>query len=453
MKSSPADAAVLAAIAVVLVAGVAITPLRARLRQPAVVGEIAVGVLLGPSVLGLLPGDWPGQLFPPGVREHLSVVAQVGIALFMFVAGWELDLTPLRGRARAVLAVTGASVLLPFTLALGLAAALLAARPGIVRPGVSPVLFAVFLGLVLSLSALSVLVRIVGENGLQRSRAGVMATACGALTEVVAWCAVVGVLTAVRGPVDDRLPMTFALIAGYALVMVAVVRPALRALLCRPARRQGRPAPLVLLVGSGVLLSSWCTSLLGVHAVIGAFAFGLVMPREVEPVLRETVEGPLRQAGTLLVPVFFALAGLSVDLGTLGPGGALELTACLAVAWGGKFAGAAVTGWLLNLPWREAATLGVLVTSKGLSEVVILAMGREAGLIDERAFTVLLLAALAATASVNPLVRRLLPAPPRPPDIVETVALTPAAPAYVPAQQLPVRPQPTALPAGDEGGG
>ncbi|MCC2275244.1 cation:proton antiporter [Streptomyces sp. ET3-23] len=407
MKGSSLDAAVLADIALVLLIGVALGPVRARLRQPAVVGEIAAGLLLGPSVLGLLPGDMPSLLFPPEVRSHLSVIAQVGIALFMFAAGWELDFHALRGRGRSVVAITTASLAVPFALAAALACALLAVRPELTGPTGSPLLFASFLGVVLSVSALSVLIRIVGENRLTATPVGAMATACGAITEVIAWCAVVALLTAAQGLSAGHLLMTLARIAAYALVMLLAVRPALRAFVTAHPAHGGRPILLILVISSGVFLSAWCTTQMGIHAVIGAFAFGLAMPRDLEPDLRHAIENPLHHTGALLIPVFFALTGLTVDVTDLGPQGLLAVIAFLAVAWGGKFAGAALTARLLHLPWRDAATLGTLINTKGLSEIIMLTLGRDAGLIDNQLFTALLLTALTATVLVNPLVRHL----------------------------------------------
>ncbi|MGW1195523.1 cation:proton antiporter [Streptomyces sp. NPDC002536] len=430
MKGSSLDAVVLADIALVLLIGVALTPVRARLRQPAVVAEIAAGVLLGPSVLGLLPGDLPDALFPEEVRSHLSVIAQVGIALFMFAAGWELDFQALRGRGRSVLAVTGASLAVPFALATALAYVLLAVRPELTGSSGSPLLFALFLGIVLSMSALSVLIRIVGENRLHASPIGAVAIASGAITEVLAWCAMIALITVAQGLGTDRLALTLARLTTYALVMLLAVRPALHAFLTRQRLHErlhgGRPLMLILVVSSGVFLSSWCTAWAGIHAVIGAFVFGLVMPRDLDSDLRHAVENPLHHTGALLVPVFFALTGLTVDVTRLGRHGVLALAAFLVVAWGGKFAGAALTSLALRHSWRDAATLGVLVNTKGLSEIIMLTLGRDAGFIDDRLFTALLLTALTATVLVNPLVRHLTGEPGRP---------GPAGP--IPAQQRP----------------
>ncbi|GHF46544.1 cation:proton antiporter [Streptomyces morookaense] len=426
MKGSSPDALVLADIALVLLIGVALTPVRARLRQPAVVAEIAAGLLLGPSALGLLPGHLPDVLFPEEIRAHLSVIAHVGIALFMFAAGWELDFRALHGRGRSVLAITAASLAVPFALATALALVLLAVRPELTGAAGSPLLFALFLGIVLSMSALSVLIRIIGENRLQATPVGVIATASGAVTEVLAWCALIALLTVAQGPGTDRLALTLTRLTTYALVMLLAVRPALHAFLARQQRYDGSPLLLILVIGSGVFLSSWCTAWAGIHAVIGAFVFGLVMPRDLDPGLRHAVENPLRNTGALLVPVFFALTGLTVDITRLGLHGVLALAVFLAVAWGGKFAGAALTARALRHSWRDAATLGVLVNTKGLSEIIMLTLGRDAGFIDNRLFTALLLTALTATVLVNPLVRHLAGEPDRP---------GPAGP--VPAQKRP----------------
>lgn len=415
MKGSSLDAAVLADIALVLLIGAALGPVRTRLRQPAVVAEIAAGILLGPSVLGLLPGDLPGLLFPEEVRSHLSVIAQVGIALFMFAAGWELDLHALRGRGRSVLAITTASLAVPFALAAALAFSLQSVRPELTGSTASPSLFAAYLGIVLSVSALSVLIRIIGENHLTATPIGTMATACGALTELLAWCAVVTLITTAQGLSTANLILTLARIAAYALVMLLAVRPALRALLARHHPHGNRSTLLlVLVISSGVFLSSWCTTQMGIHAVIGAFAFGLAMPRDLDPALRHAVENPLHHTGALLIPVFFALTGLTIDITRLGRHGLLALIAFLIVAWGGKFAGTTLAARLHHLPWRDAATLGTLVNTKGLSEIIMLTLGRDAGLINDQLFTALLLTALTATVLVNPLVRHLTSTPTHP---------------------------------------
>ncbi|MFJ1792996.1 cation:proton antiporter [Kitasatospora griseola] len=396
----------LADIAIILLIGLLLSPLRTRLRQPVVVGEIAAGVILGPSVLGLLPGDLPHLLFPPEARAHLSAVAQLGIVFTLFAAGWELDLRQLRGRVRAVLAVTAGSVAVPCVCAAALAAALVAGRPQLLGRAGSPVLLAVFLGIVLSATALSVMARIVGENSLQGTRAGAMAAACGALTDVAVWCAVACLAPAARGAGTSHLVLAVVELACYTAAMALLVRPLLRRLLDRPVGG-GHPLPALLALGGGVLLSAWTASRLGVHPAVGAFVLGLVMPRDTAQELRHAVEAPLRNAGALLVPVFFALTGLSVDLGGLGFAGLAAALAFLAVTWGGRITGVRIAARLAGVPRDEAVAVAVLLNTKGLGEVIILTIGRDVGIIGDRLFTILLVAAIAATLPVNPLMRRL----------------------------------------------
>ncbi|MFI9201202.1 cation:proton antiporter [Streptomyces sp. NPDC053048] len=397
---------IFADIAVILLIGVVISPLRTRLRQPVVVGEIAAGLLLGPSVLGLLPGDVPGLLFPEAARPHLSTIAQVGIALFMFIAGWELDFHPLRGRFRSVLTITAVSLALPFLLAVVTAVALVTLHPTVTTSRAPAGVFAVFMGIVLSISALSVLVRIIKENGFHNTQVGTIATACGAITETIAWCSAVVLFTAARGEGVTPCLRTLVQVALYALVMVCLIRPLLHRFLRRDSAAEHQLLP-ILVISSGVLLSSCVTAHLGIHAVLGAFAFGLVMPRDISPDLHRSLEAPFQHTGTLLIPVFFALTGLSVDITELGPVGALALIAFLCIAWAGKFAGTFTGARLAGFPQQESTVLATFLNTRGLSEVIMLTLGHNAGIINDEIFTAMLLTALLATASVNPLVRLL----------------------------------------------
>ncbi|MBH1938024.1 cation:proton antiporter [Streptomyces sp. AV19] len=188
--------------------------------------------------------------------------------------------------------------------------------------------------------------------------------------------------------------------------MACAVRPLLHRFLHRD-RQAGHPLLFILVISGGVLLSSCATARLGVHSVLGAFAFGLTMPRDLPPDLRQSLEEPLHNTGALLIPVFFALTGLSVDITELGPAGAIELAAFLAVAWAGKYAGTFAGARLTGLPRNEANLLATLLNTRGLSEVIMLTLGRDAGIITDEVFTAMLLTALLATASVNPLVRAL----------------------------------------------
>ncbi|WFB10895.1 cation:proton antiporter [Streptomyces sp. LX-29] len=398
----PLDAIVMADIAIVLLAGAGVLALARRLRQPPVIGEIAVGIALGPSVLGLLPGDLPQRIFPDEARPLLSAVAQLGLLLFMFLAGWELDGAMLRGRQRAVISMAASAMAVPFALGAGLAVLLAAEYGG--DTGTSA--FVLYLGTAMSITAFPVLARILSDSGMIRTPVGVLAMACAAIGDVMAWCLLVVVVAVAEADGGGRVVEVIVLTVLYALVMALVVRPFLRWALHRAGERAAA-GRLFTVVGAGALLSSYVTSWIGTHAIFGAFAFGLAMPRQLRQGLRESIEEPLSKVGTLLLPVFFIITGLSVDFGSLGWSDVVVLAAILAVAVAGKLAGAMVPARLAGLRWREATAFGVLMNTRGLTELVILDVGRRLGVIDARLFAIMVVMALVTTAMAGPLLHLL----------------------------------------------
>ncbi|MFC0602355.1 cation:proton antiporter [Streptomyces palmae] len=414
----PLDAVVMADIALVLLVGALVAGLARRLRQPPVIGEIAVGIALGPSLLGLLPGDLPQQLFPAEARPMLSAVSQLGLLLFMFLAGWELDAALVRNRGRAMLAMATSAMVVPFALGAGLAALLLGHYSG----DRGSAAFVLYLGTAMSITAFPVLARILSDTGLNRTPVGATAMVCAAVGDVLAWCLLVLVTAVAEAAGPGRLVEVVLLTAVYALVMALVVRPLLRRGLLRGDRRLGA-GRLFTLVAAGVLLSSYVTSWIGTHAIFGAFAFGMAMPRQLRQELRESIEVPLEKTATLLLPVFFILTGLTVDLSSLGWSGFAVLLAVLAVATGGKLLGAMVPARLSGLSWREAGAFGLLMNTRGLTELVILDVGRQLGVIDNRLFAVMVVMALVTTAMAGPL--------------LHAMDMTPAVPAARPAARVP----------------
>ncbi|MCT2590309.1 cation:proton antiporter [Streptomyces sp. N2-109] len=391
----------MADIAIVLIAGAVVVRLSRRLRQPPVVAEIATGIMLGPSVLGLLPGDLPQQLFPTDARPALSVIAQVGLVFFMFLAGWELDFTRLHGRGKAVATLAGLSMAVPFALGAG-AAALLFDRYG--GGDVQLSTFILFLSTAFSITAFPVLARIIKDGGLSGTKVGTMAMACAAIGDVLAWCVLVLVVAVSQADGAGRFVAVLALTVAYALLMACVVRPLLRTLISRSAR-SSRPVAggmYLALIASGVFLSAWVTSWIGIHAIFGAFAFGLAMPRTVSREVHEHVAAPLSKIVSLLLPVFFIVTGLTVDLGTLAPSGLLILLFLLAVAVVGKLAGAGLPARMSGMSWREAGAFGILMNTRGLTELVVLDIGRQLGVINADMFTMMVILAVVTTAMAGP---------------------------------------------------
>ncbi|MZD06079.1 cation/H(+) antiporter [Streptomyces sp. SID5785] len=396
------EAIVLADVAIVLLAGAALVPLARRLLQPPVIAEITAGIMLGPSLLGLLPGHLSDHLFPAQARPVLSGIAQIGLVLFMFLAGWDMDLRRLRGRGTALTSLAAAAMLTPFCL--GAATAMTLHGPfGPHRTGRAA--FVLYLATAFSVTAFPVLARILKDRQIGDTRAGHLALSCAAVGDVAAWCVLpLPVALAGSGRAADAVTV-LALTGVFVAAMVLLVRP----LLARCVR-DAPPSALSAGLTAGVLLASVATTAIGIHALFGAFAFGLAMPRDSRHAVRASVAVPLGHAAKILLPVYFVVTGLSVDVGSLGATGFVMLALVVSVAVIGKFTGAAVGARLWGMPWREAGLFGALMNTRGLTELVILGIGRDVGLIGPQLFTVMALMALVTTAMTGPLLHRFRPA-------------------------------------------
>lgn len=376
-----------------------------RIGQPPVVGEIVAGILLGPTLFG---GALAEALFPPQLRTALHGLGQVGLVLFMFFVGYELDRSLVRGRERVAAAVSIGSTALPLV-AGALLGLVLAGRHRVAEP----VPFALFMGVAMAVTAFPVLARILTDRGMHRTHTGGLALAGAAIGDVLAWSLLAVVITLAG---DGTGQWRVLLAVPYVVLMFAVVRPLLRRLL-GPFRTAGRITPGMLsVVLVGLLLSCWATELIGVHLIFGAFLFGIVMPRPDEEGdgtaarLRQQVLDRLEHLGTLLLlPVFFVVAGLQIDLTLIDLGGLGELAVILAVAIGGKFAGAFCGARLAGVDSRQAAALAALMNTRGLTEIVILTVGLELGVLDDRLYALMVVMALVTTVMTGPLLRLVHP--------------------------------------------
>jgi Kef-type K+ transport system membrane component KefB len=384
--------------------------------QPPVVGEIVAGILLGPSLFGTTVS---GQLFPTDIMPALSGLANVGLVLFMFIIGYELDRATVLGRGRVAVSVSIGSIVLPMVLGV-LLAAWLAPRHDVTR--VTP--FALFVGAAMAVTAFPVLARILADRGMLRTEVGGLALASAAVDDVAAWSLLALVVTVAAA--DGQAPWQLLLAVPYLLLMLFAVRPLLGRLIAARARA-GRLTPsLTAIVLVGLLLSSAATEMLGLHAIFGAFVFGAVMPGAAE--LRQDMLERLEQVSVLLLlPVFFVIAGLKVDLSTVGGSGLVELVAILVVAVTGKFVGAYVAARLNRVPARRAGALATLMNTRGLTEIVILTIGLQLGLLDGQLFSMMVVMALVTTVMAGPLLNVLYPKRMVARDLLERQPATPGA--------------------------
>ncbi|MFF2997805.1 cation:proton antiporter [Streptomyces sp. NPDC057950] len=402
-------AIMLADIGVVLVAGAALGRLAQKLRQPVVVGEITAGILLGPSVLGLLPGNLTERLFPVDVRPLLSAVSQVGLILFMFVVGWEFEKRLIRPHARLAAGVSLSSIATAFGLGVALAPFLYDEHATVAGHHISFVAFATFIGTAMSVTAFPVLARILTENKLLDTRAGSLSLASAAIDDLLAWCllAYVSALVTADGNYADLARIGLCS-AAYVAGMLLVVRPLVARLVWRWAATE-RWSALLAVLCAGALTSAWLTTWIGIHAIFGAFLFGFVMPREPAMVLAEHLRKPMDHVSVVLLPVFFIVTGLGVDLGALTSGDVVALVAIIVVACAGKLVGAILPARLAGFSWREAKDLGLLMNTRGLTELIILNAAVSLGVLDGRMFTMLVIMALVTTAMAGPLLSRRRP--------------------------------------------
>ncbi|MFD8823235.1 cation:proton antiporter [Streptomyces sp. NPDC059605] len=402
----------LVAIPVVILACQAGALLFRRLGQPPVVGEITLGIVLGPSLLGWVSPAAQSWLFPEPVPAFLGAFGNIGLLAFMFLVGLELDLGTLRGHRRVAVAVSQASIVLPLVLGSLLA---LAMFPVFAPPGVGRVPFVLFIAVSMSVTAFPVLARVLTDRGLSGTRIGSLAMACAAVDDVSAWC----LLAAVAAVSTSGSPTEALTTAVLAAVFLAVMAGVLRPLLARWARRAGRAADGVVLVVlfSGLCLSALATDKIGVHALFGAFVFGLVTPRGSRVV--EQCTARLRAfCVPVLLPLFFVSTGLHTDVSLLAgdPVQWLWALAVLGVAMLGKWGGSTGGARLAGQSWRDSLSLGALMNCRGLTELVVLNLGLELGVIGPDLFTMLVLMALVTTGLTSPALswirRGETPAPP-----------------------------------------
>jgi Kef-type K+ transport system membrane component KefB len=404
MTAKPADPLprLLMALAAVILTGRILAGILEWVGQPPVIGEVLAGIALGPSLLGWISRDWLGMvsspLLPPEVAPYLGVIAQLGIILYMFLVGLEFNAGLLKSHAHAAVAISHASMIVPFLLGSLLALGLFSR---LAPPEVNFTSFSLFMGVALAVTAFPVLARILTDRGMAQTELGVLALSCAAVDDVTAWCLLAFVSGVVRSEVSGAVEVV-ALSLVYIAGMLVIIRP-LAARLIAMTHGKGLSPTAVTIVFGALLVSALTTERIGIHAVFGAFLLGVVIPHDSH--IAQSLKAGLEQVVTvLLLPAFFAYTGMRTQIGLVS--GWEQWLICgliILVASVGKFGGTLAAARLAGLDWRTSSSLGILMNTRGLMELIVLNIGLDLGVISPTLFAMMVLMALATTLATTPL--------------------------------------------------
>jgi Kef-type K+ transport system membrane component KefB len=395
----------LLALTAVIVAGRLLGRLFRRIGQPPVIGEVIGGVLLGPSLLGTLSPTAYNFILAPDVVPYLGVVAQLGVVLYMFLVGLELNTDLLRGQMHVTVITSHASIIVPFVLGSALALYL---YPRFSNADVPFTSFALFLGISMSITAFPVLARILSDLKITATEVGLIALTCAAVDDVTAWCLLALVVAVVHASAGSAVIVTV-LTLGFIGAMFIVVRPWITRALRASQDVEPRRGQLAMAIVA-VLLAALITEAIGVHALFGAFLLGAVIPHD-SRLARTLLTSFDNLVTILLLPAFFAFAGMRTEIGLLsGPEAWITCGLLILVATLGKFGGTLLAARAGGATWRVAAALGILMNTRGLMQLIVLNVGLDLGVITPTVFTMMVLMAIATTVATTPILRRLMPA-------------------------------------------
>ena len=406
-RALPNLALLAAQISVIILVSRVVGSLAAKIRQPRVIGEVLAGILLGPSLLGWMAPELSVSLFPPASFGALYALSQLGLVLFMFMVGLQLDVQELRHQGRAAIVISHASIATPMALG-GLLAVYL--YPRLSSASVNFVEFALFMGAAMSVTAFPVLARILSERGLTGSRMGTMAIACAAIDDVTGWCVLAYIVGRVRtAQSNSSLPVMIAGLLLFFAVMVWGMRTPLAKFEGVYRKRGELPDNWKAFLLLFLMVSALATEALGFHLLFGAFLAGAVMPKPRDFVAY--VVGKFESLTVLLLlPLFFAYTGLRTNIGQLK--GHTMWWYCLLivlVAVAGKVGGTGIAARLGGMNWRESLSLGALMNTRGLMELVVLNIGLEIRVISPALFSMMVVMAIATTMMTPPLLHWLYP--------------------------------------------
>lgn len=370
-----------------------------KIGQPTVIGEIIAGIVLGPSLFGLYFPEVKEALFPVASLGILQMLSQVGLIFFMFVIGMELDLKVLKNKANEAVVISHASIVIPFALGVGLAYFI---YYQFAPPGIEFLSFSLFMGIAMSITAFPVLARIVQERGIHKTRLGTIVITCAAADDITAWCLLAAVIAIVKAGSFVSSIYIIGLAISYVLMMLFVVKPFLKRVGDLYANKNNLKKSVVAIFFLMLIVSSYLTEIIGIHALFGAFVAGAIMPdiAKFRNVFIEKVEDI---SLILLLPLFFVFTGLRTEIGLINEPYLWKITGyIILVAVVGKFLGSALAARFVGQSWQESLTIGALMNTRGLMELVVLNIGYELGVLSPKIFTMMVIMALVTTFMTGP---------------------------------------------------
>ena len=368
-----------------------------KIGQPAVIGETVAGIILGPSLLGLLFPDIFHFIFPVESLPNLRFLSQIGLILFMFIIGMELDTRLLRKQAFEALIISHASILIPFTLGIFLSYYLYHTYGQ-----TDFISFALFMGIAMSITAFPVLARIIRDRKLTDTKLGNLAISCAASDDVTAWCILAILIALIRSGSGINGFFVVTMVLLYVFIMLVPVKKMLNKI--QAAYENGKIAynGLMAIMYSLMLLSSWCTEVIGIHALFGAFLAGIVIPKK-DGLQKKIIDRISDVSMVMLLPLFFVYTGLRTNAGILNSSGLwISFLLILMCAVAGKFGGSTLIAKVLGQNWKDSLSIGALMNTRGLMELIVLNIGYDMHIISADIFSMMVLMALLTTMMTNP---------------------------------------------------
>ena len=370
-----------------------------KIGQPTVIGEIIAGIVLGPSLVGMYFPEFSSALFPAASLGNLQFLSQIGLILFMFVIGMELDLKVLKNKANEALVISHASIIIPFALGVGLAYFV---YHRFAPEGIEFLSFSLFMGIAMSITAFPVLARIVQERGIHKTRIGTIVITCAATDDITAWCILAAVIAIVKAGSFVSSLYIIGLALAYVLMMIFVVKPFLKRIGDLYSTKSKLNKPVVAIFFLTLILSSYITEIIGIHALFGAFMTGAIMPdiAKFRAIFINKVEDV---SVILLLPLFFVFTGLRTQIGLINDPYLWKITGfIILVAVVGKFVGSAIAAKFVGQSWKDSLTIGALMNTRGLMELVVLNIGFDLGVLTSEIFTMMVIMALVTTFMTGP---------------------------------------------------